>query len=65
MALQCSICKGIISKRIKAGRWVTLKCKCQIVIIYFDGCEKTFTIEQYRDWLKEKQNERWIDKHGI
>jgi len=50
----CAKCNGSISTRVKSQRWITLKCRCEITIIYFDGCIKTKTKEQYLNWKKEK-----------
>ena len=54
MNLKCNECNGSVSTRIKAQRWVTLKCDCKIVIIYFDGCIKEKTKDQYDAWKKER-----------
>jgi len=55
MNFVCGKCSGTLSTRIKSNRWVTLKCDCEITIIYFDGCIKTKTKEQYLEWKRSKK----------
>jgi len=61
---KCAKCGGSISVRVKAERWITLKCDCEITIIYFDGCIKIKSREQYEGWkrkqLLNQKNEKKI-----
>jgi len=50
----CKKCDGGISIRIKPERWVTMKCKCEITIIYFDGCIKTKTKDEYLEFKRRE-----------
>jgi len=54
MGLICKKCDGDISLRVKAERWITMKCLCEITIIYFDGCIKTKTKQEYLDFKKKE-----------
>lgn len=48
----CKKCRSDISTRVKPERWITFMCDCEINIIYFDGCMKTKTKQEYLDWKK-------------
>lgn len=52
MDLKCKDCNHSVSIRVKAGYWITLKCDCKMIIIYFDGVIKIKTKEEYLEWKR-------------
>jgi hypothetical protein len=57
MNYQCQECEGTISIKVnEARRWVSLKCRCKMVIIYFDGVIKVKPKDEYIPHYKEGEH---------
>lgn len=54
---ECNKCNGLVSIKVKENEWITLKCNCEITIIYFNGKIKKIRKEDTVENAERQRNQ--------
>jgi len=52
--LICDMCGKRLSLKVKEGEWVTMRCGCEMTLVYFDGYVVVKSKDSYKAWTKSR-----------
>lgn len=50
--LTCRRCGGVASVKQKEGQWISLKCKCELVLFQFNGDVVSKPVGEYKNVIQ-------------